>query len=235
MDTSNHEEARRTCCTTTDNFLQQSGTSREGATIVLHPLKCCRQHLSKAIPFPQTHIARTDSELQLAEDKATADWRDLCMLYRMTNHICETQQSNLLPGYELLPRKDSEDTSKSEPTETNRMVRSRQIHSEGLLIDGTSYASSHLESSSNCASPHRESYFYEEVFREGDCINQEVHQNEDTNEKEWSVCAYKNELRFPALLVSSNVNVRGYNVNPMPVPGGEEEEHDDGCVFPLDL
>jgi len=44
--------------------------------------------------MPRSHVARTNSEVQLREDTATAEWRDLCMFYRVVNGIRERQASN---------------------------------------------------------------------------------------------------------------------------------------------
>jgi len=37
-------------------------------------------------------VARTQSELQLSEDMAAAEWKDLCMFYRVVGGIREQQQ-----------------------------------------------------------------------------------------------------------------------------------------------
>lgn len=50
------------------------------------------RHRSKTIPLPSSHIARTQSELQLSEDMAAAEWKDLCMFYRVVGGIREQQQ-----------------------------------------------------------------------------------------------------------------------------------------------
>jgi hypothetical protein len=46
---------------------------------------------SKTIPMPTYHVPRTKSEVQLHEDMAAAEWRDLCMFYRVVNGIRERQ------------------------------------------------------------------------------------------------------------------------------------------------
>lgn len=43
------------------------------------------------IPLPPTHIPRTKSELQLAEDMHAAEWRDRCMFQRLVTGIRERQ------------------------------------------------------------------------------------------------------------------------------------------------
>lgn len=47
---------------------------------------------SRAQPLPKSHVARTQSELQLSEDMAAAEWQDLCMFYRVVGGIREQQQ-----------------------------------------------------------------------------------------------------------------------------------------------
>lgn len=47
---------------------------------------------SRAQPLPKSHVARTQSELQLSEDMAAAEWQDLCMFYRVVGGIRAQQQ-----------------------------------------------------------------------------------------------------------------------------------------------
>lgn len=47
---------------------------------------------SLAIPLPDSHIHRTDSELQLYEDMAVAEYRDRCMFNRLVSGIRQRQQ-----------------------------------------------------------------------------------------------------------------------------------------------
>jgi hypothetical protein len=48
---------------------------------------------SSSIPLPSTHVARTQSELQLYLDEEVAEQRDLNMFYRLVNGIRERQSS----------------------------------------------------------------------------------------------------------------------------------------------
>ena len=52
------------------------------------------QRRSQTIPMPRSHVPRTKSEVQLHEDTAAAEWRDLCMFYRVVHGIRERQSSN---------------------------------------------------------------------------------------------------------------------------------------------
>lgn len=44
--------------------------------------------------MPRSHVTRTNSEVQLREDMAAAEWRDLCMFYRVVHGIRERQNSS---------------------------------------------------------------------------------------------------------------------------------------------
>lgn len=50
-------------------------------------------HPSRPIPLPRTHITRTASELQLREDMAVAEWREMCMFRRLVDGMKERQQA----------------------------------------------------------------------------------------------------------------------------------------------
>uniref|UniRef100_A0A7S1GKN4 Uncharacterized protein n=1 Tax=Cyclophora tenuis TaxID=216820 RepID=A0A7S1GKN4_CYCTE len=52
------------------------------------------QRRSQTIPLPSHHIPKTRSEHQLSEDMAAAEWRDLCMFYRVVHGIKERQTAN---------------------------------------------------------------------------------------------------------------------------------------------
>jgi hypothetical protein len=47
--------------------------------------------MSQSMPFPSTHVHRTQSEIQLCEDEEMAERRDLTMFYRLVNGIRERQ------------------------------------------------------------------------------------------------------------------------------------------------
>lgn len=48
---------------------------------------------SRPIPLPPTHIPRTISELQLREDMAVAEWREMCMFQRLVAGMKERKES----------------------------------------------------------------------------------------------------------------------------------------------
>jgi hypothetical protein len=56
-----------------------------------------RPSSTRAIPMPRSHLQRTESELQLLENEIAAEWRDLCMFYRVANGISERRLSIGVP------------------------------------------------------------------------------------------------------------------------------------------
>ena len=52
-----------------------------------------RARRSLAIPMPTSHIKRTESEIQLYEDKTIAEYRDLCMFNHLIEGIHRRQRS----------------------------------------------------------------------------------------------------------------------------------------------
>ena len=79
--------------------LSLAGDSRSSCTH--HGATCRRKSIavdadhrnipSKPIPLPSTHISRTTSELQLQEDMAVAEWREVCMFRRLVDGMKERQ------------------------------------------------------------------------------------------------------------------------------------------------
>lgn len=65
---------------------QASPTPRSSGTTV-------DNHPSRPIPLPRTHIPRTISEVQLREDIAVAEWREMCMFHRLVEGMKERQQA----------------------------------------------------------------------------------------------------------------------------------------------
>lgn len=51
-----------------------------------------RHRRSLAIPLPDTHIQRTESELELHENMAMAEYRDICMFNRLISGIRQRQE-----------------------------------------------------------------------------------------------------------------------------------------------
>lgn len=54
---------------------------------------------SLAIPMPASHIHRTNSEVQLHEDTAVAEYRDQCMLNRLVRGICKRKHQSSDRGH----------------------------------------------------------------------------------------------------------------------------------------
>mmetsp|Transcript_19669 Transcript_19669/g.27660 ORF Transcript_19669/g.27660 Transcript_19669/m.27660 type:complete len:158 (-) Transcript_19669:39-512(-) len=57
---------------------------------------------SACIPMPSNHIFRTNSELQLCEDIAIAEWRDRCMYNRLVNGV-RRRQRHLVDSSQIIP------------------------------------------------------------------------------------------------------------------------------------
>ena len=69
---------------------------------------------SRPIPLPRTHITRTASELQLREDMAVAEWREMCMFHRLVEGMKERQQAQhqqLTPCHQHAAYGDSQDST----------------------------------------------------------------------------------------------------------------------------
>jgi len=63
--------------------------------------KASETRRSNTIPLPRSHVPRTDSEVQLHEDMAVAEWKDLCMFYRVVNGIRERQNASVQGGVQI--------------------------------------------------------------------------------------------------------------------------------------
>ena len=71
---------------------------------------------SKPIPLPCTHISRTTSELQLQEDMALAEYRELCMFRRLVDGMKE----RIVTSGHGIYRMDSSEDSTSHFSSTKR-------------------------------------------------------------------------------------------------------------------
>lgn len=72
-----------------DLCIQHGASRRKSIAVdVVHP-----KSLSKPIPLPCTHISRTSSEMQLTEDMALAEFREMCMFHRLVVGMKERQQA----------------------------------------------------------------------------------------------------------------------------------------------
>lgn len=78
------------------------------------------------IPLPAYHIRRTESEVQLHEDMAVAEYRDRCMFNRLVNGIRRRQQRH----YESQHHQCFHNRQSHGPTPT--MKRSRHTHKDLL-------------------------------------------------------------------------------------------------------
>jgi len=110
------------------------------------------------IPLPAYHIRRTESEVQLHEDMAIAEYRDRCMFNRLVNGIRQRQQRH----YESQHHQCFHNRQPHGPT---TMKRSRHTH-KGLLrhthnaipnlpdtIEGADHPSDHQSSTFTLCAP----------------------------------------------------------------------------------
>jgi len=168
-----------------------------------------RERRSQTIPMPRTHVPRTNSEVQLREDTEAAEWRDLCMFYRVVNGIRE-RQSN--PSSQTsLDRCNADDGVQitTKPESLEHFVAHYQDADEETS-NVTPY-----ESSSE-ASPHTRHYRHQaEGF-----LSQRQPQEPEVDE--WSISGYE-ELEAPMF---STFNV--------PVVEDDDDDEED-CVFSMEL
>ena len=78
-------------------------------------------HPSRPIPLPRTHIPRTISELQLREDMAVAEWREMCMFHRLVEGMKERQQAQQ-HGTSCRAPQDSQDST-AHPSSTRQLPK----------------------------------------------------------------------------------------------------------------
>jgi hypothetical protein len=67
----------------------------------LEPRSLMRLGKSQALPLPPTHIIRTESELQMEDNAAEAEWRDYCMFQRIMVGISNNQRKMYETLYHL--------------------------------------------------------------------------------------------------------------------------------------
>jgi len=115
---------------------------------------------TQAMSLPSSHVLRTQSEMQLSEDIAAAEWRDNCMFNRLVNGIKENQAKRLqrrskynLPSanatFDLKGNSDTrverclmsivrhryEDLQEISPVDTSSLLQSPDNFGEGNVIE----------------------------------------------------------------------------------------------------
>lgn len=95
---------------------------------------------SSSIPLPSTHVARTQSELQLYLDEEVAEQRDINMFYRRLNNIRERQDS---------PYRDIDVSSERSIAEIShtRLVSHAEVYEQNCSFDPADIQKWHLGNS----------------------------------------------------------------------------------------
>jgi hypothetical protein len=91
-----------------DAMSQEWSGAHNGASTArqsLQPLRQTTPPRSTSIPFPSTHVARTQSELQLCLNQEDAEHRDVAMFYRLVSGIRE-RQALVNPSKEVAAQHD---------------------------------------------------------------------------------------------------------------------------------
>ncbi len=101
-----------------------------------------RNHVDRAtsIPMPSYHIRRTDSEAQLFEDMAVAEYRDRCMFNRLITGIRQRQAHQQLLHYETQHHQNRHNQHFEQPRraqqqhQTYPQQSSRRVHPDVTML-----------------------------------------------------------------------------------------------------
>lgn len=92
-----------------------------------------KQELSASIPLPKSHIHRTPSELQLADDTKRAEYEDVRMYARL---VVGMQVQCINSGYvHPLTRKSLQDILRTKQAEDDELEKSLQEHDQAAADD----------------------------------------------------------------------------------------------------
>eukprot|EP00978_Attheya_sp_CCMP212_P049374 scaffold656680_cov51-Attheya_sp.AAC.1 len=169
---------------------------------------------SETIPVPRSHIPHTDSELQLHENMADAEWRDICMYDRLVRGIYERYYKIATGTYEqsisVVAIKTMEQSLES--IESTR----RQSCASSLQIQAVTPSGS--TESSLCSS-----------LPEKDELNNDIPVQQLESEQEWSISGFENiDWERSADLKSS-----GSTINTSEMEHSDDDEDTD--IFNLEL
>jgi len=160
--------------------------------------------------MPRSHIPRTNSEAQLDEDTAAAEFRDLCMFYRVVNGIRDRQASNSMETDDQL-----DDDFGIQKSGGNSIISRHHSHPNQSLDAVTPYQSS------NEASPHAYTYF-EGYLAQQPCPGVEPNSIVEGGD-DWSISGYDDpETRTH------------HRQNDVPIVEADDDNEDDG-VFNMEL
>lgn len=160
--------------------------------------------------MPRSHVPRTNSEAQLDEDTAAAEFRDLCMFYRVVNGIRDRQASNSM-GISDQPESENVETQKSYGNSTT----AQHNYQQNQPLDAvTPYQSS------NEASPHTYTYFEGYLAQPSFPA---VEPNSIVAEADdWSISGYDDQ------------DTRTHQHNDVPIVEADDDTGEDG-VFNIEL
>jgi hypothetical protein len=91
---------------------------------------------SQALPLPRSHISRTESEIQLEDNQAEAEWRDYCMFQRIIAGITKKQNRMYETLYNLqndegrLQGQDRSDNSVNDAIVRNQKCLENIVHTQ---------------------------------------------------------------------------------------------------------
>lgn len=93
---------------------------------------------SQALPLPRSHISRTESEIQLEDDQAEAEWRDYCMFQRIVMGITKKQNKmyeTLCSQSARVPQEeDRPDISVNEAIARNQKCLEHIVHTQRMSL-----------------------------------------------------------------------------------------------------
>jgi hypothetical protein len=170
---------------------------------------------SQHIPLPSSHVHRTQSELQLCEDMAMAEHRDVNMFYRVVNGIRDKQMTLLYQSQEA--RQDSK--------ESDRAIASL-IHTRHQTV-----------SRSNRALETFPSVQEHEVYTQP-CTAQDhflVSEGRDSVVDDWSVSGFEEQLgsQYPVQQQQHQYQQYQYQGSPPSFLYANTDEEDE--IFTLDM
>lgn len=189
MNPSTQQDSRDAQCPRKDSSLRQKARSR-------------------TIPLPSTHIARTQSELQLSEDMAAAEWKDMCMFYRVVGGIRERQEQCCSNGVAI-----HEEPKRHHSTREQTPIRDWTGKDVSATVDTTARVTP-FETPSRDATPPSQGRLppYPQSL-----LLRTPRLNSDGG---WSITGFEDDAQSP-------------ETNPLALI--EQDSFDDGAVFVMDL
>mmetsp|Transcript_5765 Transcript_5765/g.16234 ORF Transcript_5765/g.16234 Transcript_5765/m.16234 type:complete len:235 (+) Transcript_5765:1-705(+) len=190
-------------------------------------------HPSRPIPLPRTHIPRTTSELQLREDMAVAEWREMCMFHRLVEGMKERQQAQPqqqhVTSCYAIHRRDSQDST-SHLSSTRQLPKTATPHESPVFIDDSN----------------RSAFLVEMLHRASELGDLDLTTETSTtgltisSSSSKSATASNNKQQQQAQLVPGNEwSLKGFASSTMsattPSFVHNDNDDEDECIFTLDM